>query len=219
MKRKQPSFTQKTSAAKKQRRATTRVPRQATSGLAPELKFLDTAFNTDASTTATIVALTTMATGDTIITRDGNVISARALELRVNSSLEAITQNATLRFVVVCDHGANSAAPTFSGTATTSVFDATTIQAMRNLSCLDKYTILMDKTFVINQSASNAGGVQHHFFKKWIKIPRHCQEVRYQDNTSAIPMKNALSLLYIADVASGVTDVDIAGQARLRFVG
>lgn len=219
MKRKQPSFAQKSQpAAKKARRATTRVPRQATS-LAPELKFLDTAFNTDASTTATIVALTTMATGDTIITRDGNVISARALELRVNSSLEAITQNATLRFVLVCDHGANAAAPTFSGTATTSVFDATTIQAMRNLSCLDKYTILMDKTFVINQSASNAGGVQHHFFKKWIKIPPQCQEIRYQDNTSAILMKNALSLLYIADVASGVTDVDIAGQARLRFVG
>lgn len=218
MKRKQPSFSQKTSATKRVKKATTRVPRQST-GLAPELKFLDTSFNTDASTTATVVALTSMATGDTIITRDGNVVSARALELRVNSSLEAITQNATLRFVVVCDHAANSAAPTFSGTATTSVFDATTIQAMRNLSCLDKYTILMDKTFVINQSASNAGGVQHHFFKKWIKIPQHCQEVRYQDNASGIPMKNALSLLYIADVASGVTDVDIAGQARLRFMG
>lgn len=218
MKRKQPSFTQKTSAKKRVKKATTRVPRQ-TTGLAPELKFLDTAFNTDASTTPSVVALTTMATGDTIITRDGNQISARALEIRVNSSLEAITQNATMRFVVVCDHQANSAAPTWSGTATTSVFDAATIQAMRNLSTLDKYTILMDKTFVINQSASNAGGVQHYFFKKWIKIAPFCQNIRYQDNTSAISMSNALSLLYISDVASGVTDVDVAGQARLRFIG
>lgn len=218
--KRQRSFTVKESARKKPRLARQKasIPKSL-GGLAEELKFLDTAFNTDASTTATIVALTTMATGDTIITRDGNLIRATALELRVNMSLEAITQNATMRFVVVCDHAANSAAPTFSGTATTSVFDATTIQAMRNLSCLDKYTILMDKTFTINQSASNAGGVQHHFFKKWIKIAPQCQMVRYQDNTSAIPMKNALSLLYIADVASGVTDVDVAGQARLRFVG
>lgn len=39
--------------------------------LAPELKYNDTAFNTDATTSGAVIALSTFAAGDTALLRDG----------------------------------------------------------------------------------------------------------------------------------------------------
>lgn len=39
--------------------------------LAPELKYNDTAFNTDATTGGAVIALSTFAAGDTALLRDG----------------------------------------------------------------------------------------------------------------------------------------------------
>lgn len=192
---------------------------KAGASLTDELKYNDVAFATDATTTATVVDLNNFAAGDTVNLRDGNKVSMRSLELRVALELEAITQNATCRFVVVVDKNANAAAPTFSGSVVTSVFDAATPAALRQISTMSRFTILMDKTFVINQSASNAGGVQKFFFKKYIKIAPFLQLASWGSNAAGVPLSNSLSLLYISDVAAGVADVNVAGQARLRFVG
>lgn len=188
-------------------------------GILDELKYNDAAVVTDVTTTPVIVDLNNFAAGDTAIQRDGNKIMMKSLDIRLNFTLEAITQNATCRFVVVLDKNANTVAPTWSGAAASSVFDAATIESQRQVSTMGRFVILMDKTFCINQSASNAGGVQHFFFKKYVKIAPKYQLVTYAANTAAVPVTNGLSLMYISDVAAGITDVNVAGTTRLRFVG
>lgn len=206
------SFVQQPLVQQMQRRGAVSLPE--------ELKFNDVSFNTDATTTETVVDLNNFAAGDTVNLRDGNKTIQRSIELRVKLELEAITQNVVCRFVVVHDKNANAAAPTFSGSILTSVFDAATPQALRQISTLSRFTILMDKVVVVNQSASNAGGLQKAFFKKYIKIGNpDCQLASYGANTASIPMSGSLTLLYISDVAAGTTDINVSGTARLRFVG
>lgn len=184
------------------------------SGIGEELKFNDATFNTDATTTPTIVGLNTFAAGDTAITRDGNRIKCRSLELRIRYQLEAITANALLRFVVVHDKNANSTAPTW-----TLVFDSVDISSQRQIGALSRFTILMDKTITLNQ-LSSAGGVQKGFLKKYIKIREEdLQLTSFADGSSAIPYSNSLTLMYVSDLSSGVADVDVNGTCRLRFVG
>jgi len=179
-----------------------------------ELKFNDATFNTDATTTPTIVDLNNFAAGDTVLLRDGNKIAMRSLELRVRFALEAITTNALMRFVVVVDNNANQTAPTWTG-----VFDSATVDSQRLIGNMGRYTILMDKVIPLNQ-ASSAGGPQKGFFKKYIKIRDPEQQlVQYTAGTALVPMKNSLTLMYISDLSSGVADVDIQGTARLRYVG
>lgn len=194
--------------AKKQR--TTSQPRMAVS-LAPEVKYMDVAFATDATTTTVVVPLNSIPTGDTALTRDGNKVAQRALELRVRMELEAITQNAVARFVVVHDKNANVAAPIWA-----TVFDSATPESLRLIATLSRYTILMDKTVTIN---NNSGATQKGFFKKWIKIPPELQLVTFADSGTGVPVTGSLTLMYLSDVAAGATDLNVNGQARLRFIG
>lgn len=187
--------------------------------MSDELKFNDAAFNTDATTTPTVVDLNNFAAGDTAITRDGNRAMMRSIELRIRYSLEAITANGILRFVVVHDKNANGVAPTWNGSTTTSVFDSATPESQRQVSTLSRFTILMDKVIPVNQSSS-AGGVQKGFFKKYIKIRTpELQLASWISGSATVPLSGSLSLMYISDLTAGVADVDIFGTSRLRFVG
>ena len=179
--------------------------------LAPELKYLDTAFSTDATTTGAVISLSTLATGNTVLTRDGNKIVPKSFELRIRLELEAITQNAVIRFVLVRDRQANQVAvPAFNN-----VYDSITPESLRVIANLSRYDILMDKTVTMN---TESGAVQKMFFKKYVKVKGDVV-TSYVDNTAAVPVTNGYSLLYISDVAAGATDVNVFGQCRMRFVG
>lgn len=220
MKRKYSESSQGTYTKKSKQFTKPSLKRQSASiDLAPELKYNDAAISADASTTEQVVALSSFAAGDTALTRDGNKIMAKSLALRVNLANEALTQNNTVRFVVVCDHTANTVAPTWFTGAATDVMDQLSVNARRSVASASKYTVLMDKVVVLNQGSGTGGALQQAYFKKYIKIPKNCQLITYQNNTSAIPMTNALSLLYIGTTASGATDADVVGTTRLRFVG
>uniref|UniRef100_UPI004047E422 hypothetical protein n=1 Tax=Yoonia sp. TaxID=2212373 RepID=UPI004047E422 len=78
--------------------------------LAAEKKFNDVSFATDATTTGTIVALNTIAAGDTALLRDGNKILCKTLYIKCNYVLEDIAQSALMRFMLVVDKNANVAA-------------------------------------------------------------------------------------------------------------
>lgn len=186
---------------------------QALVGLTQELKFNDTAFNTDATTTGAIIALSTFAAGDTSLLRDGNKILVRSFELRVRLELEAVTQNAVCRFLLVRDKNANIAAPpTIAG----SIITAVSPEALREIAYMSRYDVLMDKTITINEGS---GAVQKAFFKKYIKVPQDQALTSFSDGTAAIPVSNSYSLIYLSDVAAGATDVNVFGNCRMRFVG
>ncbi len=181
----------------------------------PELKYHSVAFNTDATTTGTIVDLSTLAAGDTALLRDGNKINVKSFELRIAVEKEDIAPNATLRFLLVRDKQANIAAiPNITGY----VLDAITPQSLRAIGFLSRFDILMDKTMVLNQTNSTAGCLQKAFIKKYIKV-RFDGITTFTDGTSAVPASNSYSLIYFSDITAGATDINILGQCRMRFIG
>ncbi len=179
-----------------------------------ESKYLDTAISTDATTTAVVVALSTMASGTTNITRDGNKVAWKSINLRLRYNLEAITVNSSVRMILVYDKQSNAAALT-----STQLVDSITMESQKNISFLGRFIVLMDKVITLNQTASNAGGIQRGFFKKYIKIPLNAQLANYQTGASAIPQMGALSLLYFGTEAAGASDVDMNGSVRVKFIG
>jgi len=190
--------------------------KKAAVALTDELKYNDVAITTDASTTETVVALTTFAAGDTALTRDGNKIICKSLDFKIAMANEATTQCNTVRFVLVQSMQANNTAPTwFVGVAGTDVFDASTVTARRSVNTASIYKILMDKVIVINQG--NSTSLQQAYLKKFIKLPDVV--TTFISSSSGIPMTNAYYLMYVGSSAAGVVDVDVAGTARLRFIG
>lgn len=187
--------------------------------LGTELKFNDVSISTDASSTPVEVALTTFATGDTALTRDGNKALIKSIELKINYANEALTQNNTARFVLVCDKQANVTQATWFAAANTDVYDSVGVTARRGVPTMSRFRILMDKTVVCNQGSGTGGALQQGYFKKFIKIPEDLQLCTWGASTAVIPTTNAFTLMYVGTTASGATDLDVVGTARIRFEG
>lgn len=183
-------------------------------GLAAELKYNTVPFFTDATTAGTIIDLNNFAAGDTALLRDGNKVLCKSLEIRCSIELESATfsQNVTSRWLLVHDKNANTVQPTFA-----QVLDALTVESQRNISGVSRFTILMDKTVVTNQTSGTAKN--QAFFKKYVKIPQELQLTCYADGTAQVPVSGSLTLMYLSNVAPGATDTNITGTSRLRFIG
>lgn len=178
-----------------------------------ELKYNDVTVTGDVSTTPIVIALTTFASGDTALLRDGNKIICKSLEFKCLLVNETVASQYG-RFVLVQCKQPNNAAPTWAGTPATSVFDADTVTARRNVSTASLYTILMDTMVDMNQTSAV---VQQGYWKKYVKLPDVI--TLFVDGTSGIPQTNAYYLMYCGSIASGAGDMDCNGTARLRFVG
>ena len=179
-----------------------------------ELKFFDSTVSTDATSTPTILPLNEVPTGDDALSRDGNKIMCRSVELRLSAQLEAITQNATIRMLLVHDKNENGTILTAAQLLT-----ANTVTAFTLINNKSRFTILWDKTFTLNQSASNAGGVQKWFQKKYVKIPRDLQLTQFPSGATNVPISGGLVFVYLSDFVAGASDVDFTVNSRLRFVG
>lgn len=186
--------------------------------LAPEKKFNDVSFATDATTTGTVVALNTFAAGDTALLRDGNKVMNKSLNLRISYALESLTASANLRFIVVLDKNANGTSPTVAS-ALTGPLDAITPEAQRRVDSISRFWVLMDEVVTLNAQTGTGGALSKGFLQRNIKIPQDLALSQYIDGTAAVPVSNSLSLLYFSDLAAGAADVDISGTCRLRFVG
>lgn len=194
------------------------LKKKASVTLAAEKKFNDVAFATDATTTGTIVALNTIAAGDTALLRDGNKILCKTLYIKCNYVLEDISQSALMRFMLVVDKNANVAAPTIAG-STTGPLESIAIQAQRQIASISRFHILMDEVIVLNQQGGTGAGKTKGYFERFVKIPENLQLTQFFDGSASVPVSNGLSLMYFSDVAAGATDVDVAGTVRLRFIG
>jgi hypothetical protein len=217
MKRKSPPTKTYKTSAKRFKPSPALAVRTKSVSIGEELKYADTAIAGDATTTETVISLSSIAAGDTALTRDGNRAIYKSVELRINVANEAATQNNTVRFVVVKSMQANQAAPTWNtgAGALTDVFDASTVTARRNVATASRFQIMMDKTIVLNQSTT--GALQQAYIHKYFKLPQVL--TTYADNQNLIPMTNAYFLMYVGSTAAGVVDTDVVGTARLRFVG
>lgn len=183
--------------------------------LAAEKKFFDSSSVTDASTTVTVVNLNNMAAGDTALTRDGNKILCKSLQFRISLENESLAQNTIVRFCLVHDKNANGVAPTGA-----QVFEGTpNVYSMKNISNASRFVTLWDEVIVLNNTSDTAGAFQKGYIEKFVIIPEKLQLAAFADGTAVVPTSGSLSLLYLSDVASGATDVNVIDSNRLRFVG
>jgi hypothetical protein len=187
-------------------------------GLKPELKFNDSSFNADATTTGSVVALNQMAAGDTALLRDGNRIKMKSIQLKFTLELEAITQNAVCRFLIVYDRNTNLTNPTIA-TAGTGPLDTITVQSLRQVATVSRFKVLYDKSFALNSTSDTATALQIQFEEVFVKIPLDCQDTAFADGAAGAPISGGLYLMFFSNIAAGATDVNVAGQARLRFWG
>lgn len=181
-----------------------------------EAKYIDTAFSTDATTTETIVALSTVAAGSTNLTRDGNKVAWKTINLRMAVNNEALAQNCRIRIMIIHDAQSNAVAlPAIAAY----VLDAASMQSQHAISFQGRFTTLMDKVYTVNSTTSTAGALQKTFIKKYIKIPPGIQMAQYVDGTSSVPASGSLTLCYFSDVATGASDMDVQGTIRVKFIG
>jgi len=195
-----------------------RRPKSSGVGLAPEKKYNDVTFNADATTTGSIVALNQMAAGDTALLRDGNKILMKSIQLRFTTELESLAQNAVCRFMIVYDKQTNLVNPTIAG-AGTGPLDSIAPTSLRQIATTSRFKILKDMTFAINSTSNTAGALQIQYHDAYVKIPNDCQFCQFADGAAGAPNSGGLYLMFFSNIAAGATDVNVVGQARLRFFG
>lgn len=184
---------------------------------APERKFNDVTLSADANTTPVKVALSTFATGDTALLRDGNKVLFKTIHIKCRLTNNAVGQSNTVRFVLVCDMLAQAEQCDWGdGTAVEDVFDAETVVARRNILSAERFKVLMDEVVVINQ---NSGTVitSQAYFERYIKIPLNFQLVAWSGASATIPVRNAYTLMYVGTTVAGTDDVGVQGTVRVRF--
>jgi len=179
-----------------------------------EMKTLDTGFTADSTTSTNVVPLTSIQQGDSVNTRDGNKIWLKSIAIRCSMSLEDQAQPVKSRFLIVHDKQPNGTSATVTDVLTTAV-----VEDYTNTKNFSRFTVLMDKVVVLNQTNSIANNKQKAFFKKYIKIPEHLALSTFKDGNTAPPNTGELTLMYFSDTAAGTQDMDVNGSCRLRFQG
>lgn len=179
--------------------------------LSPELKFNDVSANADATTTATITNLNTMASGDTALLRDGNKILSKSVQIRGTVRNESATISTVFRILVVHDKNSNGTAPTAA-----QIFEGTpTVYALKSIANSSRFTTLLDKTYVNNSN----GSFNYLYINEYVKVPMSCQLASFADGTAAVPISGSLTMVYIGSEAAGIADTDCLFAARCRFQG
>jgi len=118
----------------------------------PEVKVLDLNQNlTTVGTTGQIVNLALLAQGDTNITRDGNKIVAKKIDIRIKMTKGVVTLD-TLRVVIFVDKEQHGADPGLTDLMTSSAVDS-----FYNINQSQRFRILKDMTVVISADDTGAG--------------------------------------------------------------
>lgn len=136
----------------------------------------------------------------------------KAISLRINLANKVATQNNTVRMVLVKDKQPNIAAA-----AWTDVFTTASITSHRTIPYIDRFDILMDKTFSINNE--NDTSLQQLFLKKYKKIFQGESLVTFPDNSTTVPATNNYLLMYMGSTVSGANDVSVVAETRSFFTG
>lgn len=183
-----------------------------------EKKYNDITLNQDANSTPVVTGLSTFATGDTVSNRDGNKAIFKSFDIKMAFTNTALTGSNIVRVVLVCDKLAQAEQCNWGTAASVAdVFDAETVVARRNILSAERFIVLMDEVIVINSQSGTGGAASKAYMHRYVKVPPALQLVAWSGSSATIPVKNAFSLLYIGDTASGVTDVTVQGTVRARW--
>lgn len=181
-----------------------------------EKKYIDNTIGWNTDTTPQVDCISTVATGDTNITRNGNSIALKSIELKGQIYFDGNNGSESVRVILVRDNDNDSGtAPTF-----TDVFESAGIMTLRNKLTPSKYTILYDKTFNCDTSKRN---VNIMYYKK-INMkkdkkgnPTVSVKALFDGSTAADYTKGHIFLMQIGNVATASTVASTAIKTRIRF--
>lgn len=179
-----------------------------------ERKYFDVAINEDISTTALFYGMCTLGQGATQLTRIGDKIHTRYVNLRLSYSLESQAANQKFRIIIYIDKTPQANDPVVGY-----LLEAATIESQRAKAKIGRFHILSDEVVVVNQTNAVANNLQKGFYSKFVRIPTKYSIASYDVPTAAIPITNAIGIMTLGDTATGATDLDVAGTARLCFTG
>jgi len=183
-----------------------------------EKKYNDVTLNQDINATPVVTALSSFATGDTVALRDGNKAFFKSFDVKIAMTNTALTNSNIVRVVLVCDKLAQAEQCNWGTAASVAdVFDAETVVARRNILSAERFIVLMDEVVVLNAQSGTGGAVSKAYLHRYVKVPPALQMAAWSGSSATIPVKNAFSLMYIGDTASGGTDVTVQGTVRARW--
>ncbi len=165
--------------------------------------------NVARSSTIAIVNLTSIAQGDTTVTRDGSSCKIVSIDFRYFITQNASAANTLVRVMLVLDKQTNQALyATTDLLADVSTSDS--IVSLRNLDNQVRFSVLYDKVHAF--SITGRGSSSHKFYKT-------CQyKIRFDNAAAAITSNPGLSLSLLV-VSNEATNTPLMTHfLRLRFV-
>ncbi len=170
-----------------------------------EKKFANNTITTAGSTTATIAHLSTVAQGDTQLTRDGLSIKPQYLQVRALLTAHSSAGNSTFRFMVVRDN--QQVADT--NPTVLQVLEAQSPQSMRSMEDIGRFNILYD---LVWNTGNNGGESLHKVIIQNLPLSGH---IRYNGSAATDVQKGGIFLIYFGNQAANTTTV--ACETRLVF--
>lgn len=159
----------------------------------------------DISIDGFVVPLTSIAEGDTSITRDGKNVTIKSIEIK--AFIKSVSaQNAFLRIALVLSR--NGGTPTVDD-----IYDSSHPQyrSPRNIDQMQRYIVLKEWNKGVFSDAS----------PEWTKVlyyKRLSYKTRYVDNTASAPLSNSLSLIFLSDTPAIGDKPTVSYTVRLRFI-
>lgn len=217
-KRQRPSSYKGQSSRPVKRQKTAQQTKMLAALSASEKKYHDMTLNQDANTTPVVTPLSSFATGDSVILRDGNKVLFKTVHIKVRLTNNALTQSNVVRFVLVVDKLAQ-AEQCLWGTASSvaDVFDAETVVARRSILSAERFVVLMDEVITLNAMSGTGGAASMAYFERYVKVPMSVSLVAWSGSSATIPVKNAFSLMYLSSTPAGISDVSVEGTVRVRW--
>lgn len=180
---------------------------------AGEWKYLDTTTAVAVNTTGSITLLNGMARGTTALTRIGQKINIKSIEIRtVNFATLSTGINQVHRMFIVQDKQCNGAAPTIS-----QILASTGTFAPRNLENRKRFRIMWDKFFVVGPTANENANVVQVGYKKFRGRGLTVDYNTGNAGTVADISTNSLHFVVFGNIAAGTTAGECSFYIRIRY--
>lgn len=167
-------------------------------------------------TTANVICLTNMAQGDTNITRNGNIVALKTLQIEGYVNHDVAVPYETIRVILVRDNdNLGGTAPTI-----TDVLESSNVMALRNKNTPKRFTVLMDRRFTCDDSKPGKVWSYFHNFKMMKDKkgnPTKPWHLYYDGTGTADYTRGHLFLMTLGNTATASTTSVFGTYSRIRF--
>lgn len=182
-----------------------------------EKKYYDTTFSYDTNTVASVSCLTNMAQGDTNITRNGNTIALKSLQVHGYWQSDTAVPNEQCRVMIVKDNdNLGGTAPTISDI----LEPPGGVLQLRNKNTPKRFKVLFDHIYV----GSTDNPVKRlDYFKKFKMLkdakgnPTKSVKLYFDGTNNTDYTRGHIFLVAIGNTATASTTSTLQLQTRIRF--